>query len=96
MLMPNCDLTDAVTKAEQMQTAINQAKIRHDGIGHGHFLTVSLGVAATVPQYEHEAISLFQKADDALFNAKGNGRNRITVDKSGVISDSSMHSLAQH
>ncbi|MGB1352453.1 MAG: GGDEF domain-containing response regulator [Glaciecola sp.] len=96
MLMPNCDLTDAVTKAEEMQTGINQAKIRHDGIGHGHFLTVSLGVAATVPQYEHEAISLFQKADDALFNAKGNGRNRITVDRSGVISDSSMHSLAQH
>ena len=96
MLMPNCDLTDAVKKAEKMQIAINKAKIPHGGIGHGHFLTLSLGVAATLPQYEHEAISLFQKADDALFNAKGAGRNRITVDKSGVISDSSMHSLAQH
>ena len=87
MLMPNCDLTDAVKKAEKMKTEINKAKIRHDGINHGHYLTVSFGVAATVPQYEHEAISLFQKADDALFNAKSDGRNRISVDESSAISD---------
>jgi diguanylate cyclase (GGDEF)-like protein len=41
--------------------------------------TVSIGVATMVPQKHHVAEVLIKQADDALYRAKAEGRNRVSV-----------------
>jgi diguanylate cyclase (GGDEF)-like protein len=42
-------------------------------------VTVSLGIAASIPPSCIDMNSLLQRADDALYRAKMNGRNRSEV-----------------
>lgn len=92
MLLPDCDIKGAVIKAEKMQAVINNAEIPHGGVVGYTFLSVSLGVASISPNQSQDAISLFQQADDALFKAKRNGRNRIAIAQTNNIADISRHS----
>ena len=43
-----------------------------------------MGVASTFPSHGQGALSLFQAADDALFTAKRDGRNCISIGKSNT------------
>jgi diguanylate cyclase (GGDEF)-like protein len=58
-------------------------RIRRRVAGHGfgaggHALTVSIGIA-TAPEDAHDADELFRLADQALYAAKAQGRNRIAL-----------------
>jgi len=76
VLLPDCDLDNAVHKANVIRDAV--AKNHFYKEGQLIEMTISLGVAcldASHPSFE----KLLQAADDALLEAKNQGRNRVVV-----------------
>jgi len=75
IVLPGCDLADAHLRAEQIRAAIAASPFR---IPEGDVnLTCSLGVAASSGANGLDASSLTHEADEALYTAKHNGRNRV-------------------
>jgi len=75
-----CDAGSAAQVAERMRRVIAETPIalRNDGGEHAS-LTISLGVATTLPRDDWRAELLLKRADDALYRAKAEGRNRVSV-----------------
>jgi two-component system cell cycle response regulator len=74
VVLPGCNVEVAEQIAERARAAIAM-----DPIDVGHTLvplTISLGLAWTAHVQEHAA-TVFQAADDALYRAKAQGRNRV-------------------
>ena len=78
ILLPGCTLEDAMTVAESARSAVRGEGIMHHGSEH-RVVTVSVGVAATVPELGTLPASLVDAADRALYEAKGEGRDRISI-----------------
>lgn len=68
------DIKEGVTIAEKARLAISQLQLAHSESDYNH-ITISLGIASVVPQLNSVPIELIQKADDALYKSKDNGRN---------------------
>jgi diguanylate cyclase (GGDEF)-like protein len=49
------------------------------------YLTVSIGIAVMVPQAHENSIELIEHADQALYQAKNNGRNQVVVAQRGQL-----------
>ncbi len=75
VLLPECPFDAALCKAEQLREEVAKLELRYDDRPLGP-VTVSLGVAA-FPDHAQEAEALLRCADEALYNAKGAGRNRV-------------------
>lgn len=75
VLVPG-DATDAVRLAERLRLAVSQLELPQ--LGAEGRVTVSIGVAS-FPQQASNAAELFERADQALYVAKGSGRNRTIV-----------------
>ena len=54
-------------------------KIRHEDSEVSEFVTVSIGMASMIPDKGTEPVELTRQADNALYNAKASGRNRVAV-----------------
>ncbi len=76
-IMLDTDRDGAVKMAEEFRKKILALEIPHDYSPVGRFVTISLGVAAMSPSRENSATELVGKADQALYMAKNNGRNRV-------------------
>jgi len=75
ILLPATDIEGAFTVAERLRMKIDTLKIQH---GHSFVcdhLTVSFGVAATIPKRHLSKETLIKASDDALYEAKHKGRN---------------------
>lgn len=75
-ILPNCTREDALRVAERMRVAVSELAIVHRGRTDGDVVTVSIGVAATMPDSD-AAEALLARADAALYQAKHAGRNRV-------------------
>lgn len=75
LLAPDCDMVDALRLAEKIRDKVETTVIAWGG---EHLrVTVSLGVAQ-VEELETEN-SVLKRADDALYDAKRQGRNRVVA-----------------
>lgn len=73
MLLPGADLVAASERAERLRVEVQRAAVRlHEATLH---FTISLGVAQWQP--DESLLFLMRRADEALYLAKYNGRNRI-------------------
>ena len=77
LVLPDAALQDAARRAEQLREAVGRLTIAYQGRVIGP-ITVSLGVAA-FPEHGHDARTLLQAADAALYQAEHDGRNRVSV-----------------
>ena len=64
--------------AEAIRGSLEKLALPHEPSPFGH-VTVSIGVAAVVPQEGLSREMLVRKADEALYLAKGQGRNRVVL-----------------
>ncbi len=76
-VLPETAYKNALMLAEKMCRKVEAAGIAHAKSPVSDFVTVSLGVAATLPTGEVSYESLISAADKALYDAKKEGRNRV-------------------
>lgn len=67
--LPETDAGHAQLIAESLRSSIEQVGT----------ITASVGVATMVPSREGSAHELVGKADEALYQAKRSGRNRVVI-----------------
>lgn len=79
VIMPNTHATRAVHVAAAMQAGVRELEIEHIESTVSHFITLSIGVAMSVPKFESSPTTLIMAADKALYQAKAEGRNRIIL-----------------
>jgi diguanylate cyclase (GGDEF)-like protein len=77
VVLPNTNLARGRKVAEHIRTGVHGLKLEHTGSGVSQWLTLSLGVASIVPGSETSPASLIDLADQALYQAKRTGRDRI-------------------
>ncbi|MDD3325527.1 MAG: diguanylate cyclase [Zoogloea sp.] len=81
VILPDTDLGGALLVAEAMRASVEGLRITHRYAGpESGVVTISAGVATLVPARGHsDSADLIRQADEALYQAKEGGRNRIAA-----------------
>jgi diguanylate cyclase (GGDEF)-like protein/PAS domain S-box-containing protein len=79
VILPNTAIQGAVKVAEHIQLKIAALQLPHAGSLVRPYVTLSLGVASIVPASESGSEILIAAADQALYQAKRLGRDRIQL-----------------
>jgi diguanylate cyclase (GGDEF)-like protein len=78
LLLPDCGLDEAALAAERIRTTVSGLAIPHAGQPTPPaVVTLSGGVSCWAPGSSLMVSDLLRQADEALFQAKSRGRNRI-------------------
>jgi len=76
-------VTAGLTVALRFQTALAERAIPHAASEVADVVTASIGIAAIHPAAHAGPTELITTADEALYRAKGSGRNRAILIESG-------------
>ena len=71
---------------ERLRESVQKLNIDHERGVDAKVLTVSVGVAIADPDTNRSLAGVIQMADEALYQAKENGRNRVVVNKTSTTS----------
>lgn len=82
-VLAETDLEGAALIGEKVRAAIEALAIPHASSDASQVVTVSVGVASTRPSLERSPEELLAMADEALYKAKGGGRNRVSEGSGG-------------
>lgn len=78
IILPETNASGALLLAEQLRLAVEQQKMEHHSSVYG-IVTISLGVAAFMPKPGSSPAVLVSRADQALYEAKRQGRNQVRL-----------------
>jgi diguanylate cyclase (GGDEF)-like protein len=74
LVLPESDVDGLAALAERICEGVAQLAIPHEGSTLG-YVTVSIGIATTIPGVEEDPNELVTAADELLYSAKEGGRN---------------------
>ncbi|BAZ45658.1 response regulator receiver modulated diguanylate cyclase [Chondrocystis sp. NIES-4102] len=77
VILPHTQGQGAIKVAEEIHEKIRQLQIFHASSEIDNIVTISLGVSTIIPTAKYSPHLLISAADDALYNAKVLGRNRV-------------------
>lgn len=83
VLLVECNAAKAVVVAQRMLDAVRALAIEHRSSDAAAHVTISIGAAALVPTRAETPECLLRHADEALYRAKAEGRDRVVVADSG-------------
>jgi diguanylate cyclase (GGDEF)-like protein/PAS domain S-box-containing protein len=86
VVLPNTDCGGAQLVAEQIRRAVEMCNLPHSGNPHG-VVTISIGCATQTLSHDSSPTSLVEAADQAMYQAKSAGRNRVEVAASSTVAD---------
>ena len=78
VLLPETD-EGAMALAERCRRKVEELQIEHEDSEVSEYVTISIGVATLTPAGRQPSRALVKAADDALYQAKEQGRNRVRV-----------------
>ncbi|HCT62778.1 MAG TPA: hypothetical protein DIC19_01620 [Erysipelotrichaceae bacterium] len=81
VVLSNTPLEDAHRIALVIQKEISELTLLHEHSPIASTISLSIGIASLIPSTECSTNALLEKADQALYKAKGNGRNQIQIYK---------------
>jgi two-component system cell cycle response regulator len=79
VVLPNTDTKGAIAVAQAIQHTIQRLKIPHAQSQISDSITLSLGIASLIPTATQSTDDLIVRADEALYDAKSQGRDRLVV-----------------
>ena len=79
LVLPETGLAGAAQVAERVRAAVAKLTIRHEHSSVAPHLTMSVGVASLVPGRDIRIERLVAMADQAMYQAKKLGRNRVVA-----------------
>ncbi|MDH5445248.1 MAG: diguanylate cyclase [Gammaproteobacteria bacterium] len=77
-ILPETDEQGAYFIAEKMRQAVSELNLEHKDSPVDH-VTISGGIACLIPDGVNQSEDLIKQADEALYNAKDQGRNRVCL-----------------
>ena len=69
---------------ERLRKDVQGLEIVHEGSENSQYLSISIGVAIIHPDAERSVTGAIQMADEAVYQAKEDGRNQIVIVESGT------------
>ncbi|HLO88556.1 MAG TPA: diguanylate cyclase [Nostocaceae cyanobacterium] len=87
IILSNTDREGAIQVANKIHEAIKLLQIPHSASAVQTYVTMSIGIATVIPRGDMVYSSLIEAADQALYQAKSQGRNRsfISINYSNPI-----------
>lgn len=79
LLFPMTNAQQAKIQAERLMNAIKKIAIVHPCSSVSPYVTISGGVATTIPRLNDSISAFVSRADHALYQAKTNGRNQYQI-----------------
>ena len=78
VVLPDTSALGASLIAEKIRSAISACQIEHAGSEYG-CVTASIGTVSREPQTDDDLTVAIKAADEALYNAKATGRNKVST-----------------
>lgn len=87
LLFPMTNAQQALIQVERLMNAISKIAIKHPCSDVSPYVTISVGVATTIPRLNDSISAFVARADHALYKAKTNGRNqyKIAVNEEQIV-----------
>jgi diguanylate cyclase (GGDEF)-like protein len=76
-ILPNTEKEDAKQIAEKFRRSIMDIQIPDEYSAAGSNVTISIGVATIIPEFNSNCSLLIKASDEALYRAKASGRNQV-------------------
>ena len=77
--LPDANISRSRSVAERMRKKVEEAEIMLPDRPQSIQITASFGTASFTPEFKEDLDLLIKEADDALYRAKSEGRNRVCV-----------------
>lgn len=79
IILPNTQAEAALIVAERCRETVANLKLPHGASSTASHVTISVGVSVCLPHRDLEPSRLIKAADEGLYQAKADGRNRVVA-----------------
>ncbi|MBF2079328.1 MAG: diguanylate cyclase [Synechococcales cyanobacterium T60_A2020_003] len=79
IILPNTDVTGAIAVVQAIQASVQALAIPHIRSKISDYITLSLGIASTIPNIATTVETLLAAADAGLYKARERGRNGFAI-----------------